>query len=175
MNLSKKVISRRKFTKLSAAAAGSLPLMGFQNNLLGQNNADQNNIHVSLFSKHLQFLDYNDMSEAAAEIGFDGLDLTVRSKGHVLPERVVDDLPKAIEAMKKIGLQPKLMTTNVWDANTDEDKTVLTTASRAGIKYYRTGWLKYAEDKSIDDSQQLFGQQAKKLEALNNELGLIGC
>ncbi len=175
MNISKKGISRRKFTKLSSAAIGSLPLIGFQNTLFHQNMADQNNIHVSLFSKHLQFLDYNGMSEAAAEMGFHGLDLTVRPKGHVLPHRVSDELPKAIEAMKKFGLQPNMMTTNVWDANNDENKTVLTTASRAGIKYYRTGWLKYTEDKSIVESQQLFGQQAKKLEALNNELGLIGC
>ena len=57
------------------------------------------------------------MSEAAAEMGFNGLDLTLRPKGHVLPERVVDDLPKAVEAMKKHGINPLMMTTNVWDIN----------------------------------------------------------
>ena len=175
MNIPKRGISRRKFTKLTTVAAGSLPILGFNSPVFSEKTTPQNNLHVSLFSKHLQFLDYNDMSEAAAEMGFDGLDLTVRPKGHVLPERVIDDLPKAIEAMKKYGLKPNMMTTNVWDSNNDENKTVLATAGNLGIKYYRTGWLKYAEDKSIADSQKLFGQQAQKLEVLNKELGLIGC
>jgi len=39
---------------------------------------------IHLFSKHLQWLDYEGMSKVAKQIGFDGLDLTVRRKGHVL-------------------------------------------------------------------------------------------
>jgi hypothetical protein len=34
-------------------------------------------------------------AKAASEIGFNGIDLTVRQKGHVLPENVVKDLPRA--------------------------------------------------------------------------------
>ena len=45
-------------------------------------------LKIHIFSKHLQFLIYKDMAEAAAEMGFDGIDLTVRPNGHVLPERV---------------------------------------------------------------------------------------
>jgi hypothetical protein len=33
------------------------------------------------------------MAKAATEIGFDGVDLTVRPKGHVLPDNVEKDLP----------------------------------------------------------------------------------
>ena len=33
--------------------------------------------------------------------------------GHVLPERLESDLPKAIESMRKVGLAPLLMTTAV--------------------------------------------------------------
>src|SRR5690606_9411745 len=72
-------------------------------------------LKLHVFSKHLQFLNYKDMAEAAAEIGFDGVDLTVRPKGHVLPERAQDDLPLAVEAIKKAGLSALLMTTAVDD------------------------------------------------------------
>ena len=65
-------------------------------------NPISSNIH--LFSKHLQWLDYEGMSKVAKEIGFDGLDLTVRRKGHVLPENVERDLPKAVAAMQKLSL-----------------------------------------------------------------------
>lgn len=175
MHKTKKVITRRDFTKLSAAAIGSIPLMGFNNSLFNTVSNSKDNISISLFSKHLQFLDYNDMSEAAAELGFDGLDLTVRPKGHVLPERVTDDLPKVVAAMKKYGLNPGMMTTNVWESKNVEHKTVLETASKLGFTHYRTGWLKYPEDRTIEESQALYGQQAAELEVLNKDLGLIGC
>lgn len=175
MKKNKKGISRRNFTKLSTTALGSIPIMGFSNTLLTTFPNQKGIIRVNVFSKHLQFLDYNEMSEATAEIGFDGLDLTVRPKGHVLPEKVVDDLPKAVEAMKKFGLNPSMMTTNIWDANDLEQRTVLETASKSGFTHYRTGWLKYPEDQSIYESQGLYGQQAKELEAQNRDLGLIGC
>jgi sugar phosphate isomerase/epimerase len=114
------------------------------------------------------------MSAAPAEMGFNGLDLTVRRKGHVLPENVIDDLPKAVEAMKKYGLAPEMMSTNVWDANNLVNKTVLETASNLGFTNYRTDWLKYPEDKPIKESQALYGKQARNLEILNEKLGLIG-
>ena len=67
------------------------------------------------------------------------------------------------------------MTTNVWEVKKDEDRTVLETASKLGFTHYRTGWLKYPEDRSIAESQATYGQQAAELEVLNKELGLIGC
>ena len=53
---------------------------------------------LNVFSKTLQFLEINKMVNLAAEMGFDGIDLTVRPKGHVLPENVEKVLPKAVEA-----------------------------------------------------------------------------
>ena len=75
------------------------------------------------------------MAEAAAEMGFDGVDLTVRPKGHVLPEKVESDLPKAVEAMRKVGFSPFIMTTAVQDANDPTDQNVLSTASKLGFQY----------------------------------------
>ncbi len=152
----------------------SIPLLSFQDPLYKLQEEQSADLKVHLFSKQLQFLDYNEMSAAAVAMGFDGLDLTVRRKGHVLPENVVDDLPKAVVAMKKHGLLPKFMSTNVWDANNTVNKTVLETASGLGFTHYRTDWLKYPEDKSIVESQTLYGKQAKALEVLNEKLGLIG-
>lgn len=46
---------------------------------------------VCIFSKHLAQLDWAALGAKAREMGFDGIDLTVRPKGHVLPERVAED------------------------------------------------------------------------------------
>jgi len=168
-------ISRRNFTKLSATALASLPLFAFDFRLLKSASTPNDSLKICLFSKHLQFLNYNEMSEAAADMGFYGLDLTVRPKGHVLPEKAEDDLPKAVEAMTKYGLQPLMMTTEVWHTNDVVQKLVLKTASQQGIRFYRTAWLTYPSNQSITESQIIYGQQAAKLEILNRKLGLIGC
>lgn len=166
--------SRRDFAKLSALGLAALPLLSFQNGLNTTVGSPKEDLEVHLFSKHLQFLNYNDMSEAAVNMGFNGLDLTVRRKGHVLPENVKTDLPKAVEAMAKYGLLPQLMSTNVWDVNDTHTKPVLETASQLGFTHYRTDWLKYPENQSIQESQAQYAKQAKQLEKRNKELGLIG-
>ncbi len=45
-------------------------------------------LKVAIFSKHLQFLQGEELARAAADIGFDAIDITVRKGGHVTPERV---------------------------------------------------------------------------------------
>ena len=57
-----------------------------------------------LFSKHLPELDWSALAQATRDAGFGGVDLTVRPRGHVLPERAPDDLPRAIDAIRTAGL-----------------------------------------------------------------------
>ena len=53
-----------------------------------------------MFTKHLEHLSYEELADTIAGIGLDGVDLTVRSPGHVLPENVKTDLPKAAKAIR---------------------------------------------------------------------------
>ncbi len=167
-------ISRRQFVKTASGALGAIPILGYGNMVSIPRDFSPDTISVHLFSKHLQFLNYRDMAEAAAEMGFDGLDLTVRPEGHVLPERVAEDLPKAAESMQKFGLKPALMTTNVTDATDPESRTLLQTASSLGFSHYRTGWLTYPEEKTIPDSIAGYAREFKELATLNQEMGLHG-
>lgn len=174
MNIQNKNYSRRDFTKITALGAVSLALINYQKAFSKHINSNSGNLNVHLFSKCLQFLDYDEMSSAAKEMGFYGLDLTVRKNGHVLPENVVIDLPKAVSAMRKNGLSSKMMSTNIWDVHDKNNQLVLKTASELGFTHYRTDWLKYPENKSIIESQALYGEQAKELEKLNKKFDLIG-
>ena len=90
-------------------------------------------LSVHIFSKHLQFLDYKDMSKVAADLGFDGLDLSVRPRGHVEPENVERDLPKAVEAMANQGLLSLMMTTAINNTRDAVNLKVLETAADQGI------------------------------------------
>ena len=166
--------SRRNFLKKSLITGGFFPLAyGNFSSLFHTTSVDRLKIHI--FSKHLQFLNYQDMAEAVAKMGFDGIDLTVRPDGHVLPERVESDLPKATEAMRKVGLAPLLMTTAVQDAHNSTDKKVLEVAVKLGIKYYRMNQFYYPAEKPIPESLMHFQQKIKDLGHLNKELRLTGC
>lgn len=166
--------SRRKFIKQSAVAGSAmfLPINSLAKNLLAGTQPVDDELKVFIFSKHLQFLDYKNMSEAAKEMGFDGVDLTVRPNGHVLPEKVEEDLPKSTEAMKSLGLLPKMLSTNISDANDPVQKKMLETASKLGYQYYRTDWFKYSEGKDILETVEYAKNQLIGLAVLNQKLGI---
>jgi len=129
---------------------------------------------ICVFSKHLQFLDYDRMAEAAAEIGFDGVDLTVRPGGHVLPENVERDLPKAVNAVKAAGLVAPMMATAVTDPADSLTERVLKTAAGLGIRYYRLGYYNYDDTRSIPDVLDDHRRKVEGLAELNAGLGLHG-
>ncbi|HKH63760.1 MAG TPA: sugar phosphate isomerase/epimerase family protein [Flavitalea sp.] len=166
--------TRRGFLKKSILTGALFPLVHADLfAITTSNTAARLKIHI--FSKHLQFLNYRDMANAVAELGFDGIDLTVRPKGHVLPERVEDDLPKAIDAIRKVGLVSSMMVTAVDDATDPTHKKVLDVAAKLGIRYYRMNWFSYPEGESMPASIQTFQQKVKEISQLNKELGLTGC
>src|SRR5436190_2083746 len=166
--------SRRNFLKNSLIMAGFYPLL-HKDFFSLFNSAPEDRLKVHIFSKHLQFLNYQEMAEAVAEMGFDGIDLTVRPDGHVQPERVESDLPKATEAMRKVGLAPLMMVTAVQDADNNTDKKVLEVAAKLGFLYYRMNWYAYQEGKTMPESLQYFAQKVKDLGILNKNLKLTGC
>ena len=129
---------------------------------------------LCIFSKHLQFLDYDAMAETAAEIGFDGVDLTVRPRGHVLPENVERDLPSAVEAVRKAGLEVNMMTTGITDPDDPYTVPTLKIAGRLGIGYYRMGYLSYKEELGVARTLESYKPQLRDLAALNKEYGLHG-
>lgn len=165
---------RRKFLIQSSLASSALfiPGQNIANHLFMENSVLESELKVFLFSKHLQFLDYKKMSEAANEMGFDGVDLTVRPKGHVLPERVADDLPLATEAMQSFNLEPLMISTNIIDANNEIQKEVLKTASELNYKFYRPAWVKYKDDRDVLRTVKNVEKQFSALALLNKEFSM---
>ncbi|MGH9341547.1 MAG: sugar phosphate isomerase/epimerase family protein [Acidobacteriota bacterium] len=136
--------SRRSFLgqlAVGATAAGLLPSV--EASRQSKPAVDAGKIKICIFSKHLQWLPYEGMAETAAELGFEGVDLTVRSNGHVLPERVETDLPKAAEAARKAGIEISMITTAVNDPEDPRTSAILETAAASSIGYYRLGYFKY--------------------------------
>lgn len=126
-------------------------------------------LKISIFSKHLSFVQGPDLAKAASDLGFDGLDLTVRKGGHVLPQNVAKDLPPLVATIRKQGLEVPMITTEIVDADTPHAEDVLRAASELGIRHYRFGGFKYAADRPIPAQLREFRVRLEKLAALNDK------
>jgi L-ribulose-5-phosphate 3-epimerase len=166
------VMDRREFLTSSLLAGAGLSL-GTETSA-AYPNADSDPFSINIFSKNLQWLDYENMARVAAEIGFEGIDLTVRWNGHVKPDRVEEDLPRAVEAVRKAGLKVPMMTTPILSADEPHTEAILKTASKLGIASYRMGWIKYGDNISIDDNLKKFETEFRKLDKLNKKYGIRG-
>lgn len=164
-------MSRRQFLASAAAAGAVAPIIG---SAAAEPMSKEKLFKICIFSKHLQWLDYKGMAETTAELGFDGVDLTVRNKGHVLPERVEDDLPKAVEAIKAAGIEPLMMATDIIDPDDPATEKILKTAGALGIKYYRLGKYRYTANKSITDTLNEAKPMIRDLAAMNEQYGIYG-
>ncbi len=163
-------MSRRRFLESMVATGAAAPVISAG----ATKRRGGNKFKICIFSKHLQWLDYKGMAEIAAELGFDGVDLTVRRRGHILPERVEDDLPEAVEAVKSAGIDPVMMATDINDPNDPTTEKILKTASALGIKYYRLGKYRYSDNESIADTLRDAKAKIRDLAAMNQQYGIYG-
>lgn len=167
-------MDRRAFGKLAMAGSLGLATRGLTEPLGTKESSGEAELPVYVFSKHLQFLNYREMSEVAAELGFKGLDLTVRPTGHVEPERAQDDLPKAIEAMRSFGLDTSMMVTRLSSVEDEVGMQSLKTASELGVKYYRMGYFSPNKDQGLRRNMERCRVEMKAFESFNRLHGLHG-
>lgn len=106
---------------------------------------------VCVFNKPLQHLDYGKQAELVAEMGFAGIEGTVRKGGHVEPGTVETDLPRQIGALRANGVDMTLVTTDVNNVKEEVHRRVLTTAAEHGVKQFRMGSIQYDSDTPISD------------------------
>ncbi|MHC4569366.1 MAG: sugar phosphate isomerase/epimerase family protein [Planctomycetota bacterium] len=164
-------ISRRQLLASAVVAGAVTPVIG---SAASGRSSKKSQFKICIFSKHLQWLDYKGMAETAAELGFDGVDLTVRRKGHVLPERVEDDLPRAVGAIKAADIEPLMMATDINDPDDPSTEKILKTAGALGVKYYRLGKYRYTDDESIADTLSNAKAKMRDLAAMNEHYSICG-
>lgn len=157
--------SRRGFLQTAVGAAATVGLAG--------NSAAQEKpaapLKISVFSKHLHWLEWEPMAQMAKDIGFDGVDLTVRKGGHIEPERAEQDLPKVAEIIRNAGLELPMVTAGIVDTTTPHAETILRALKSAGIKRYRWGNLRYKDGQPIPPQLDALKRDVAKLADLNRK------
>lgn len=100
-------------------------------------------MQLVMFSKHLGPLSIPEAGKAVKELGFHGLDLTVRPGGHVLPERVKTALPEAVQQLRDLRLTVPMITTGIVDAADPASEAIMAAAAGQGIRELKLGYWPY--------------------------------
>jgi sugar phosphate isomerase/epimerase len=159
-------ITRRTFLKTTAMAAiASAAARSFSQT--------QPRYKLIGFTKPFQDLGHEECADTVAQIGWDGVECPVRSKGQIEPERAADELPKLVAALKKRGKEFTVITTDVKAADKDSEK-LLRLATKLGIKRYRLGFFDYDKSKPIPDQVKAMTSRLSEIAAMNKEIGILG-
>jgi L-ribulose-5-phosphate 3-epimerase len=114
---------------------------------------------------------YDELGKNAKETGFDAVDLTVRSQGHVLPARAAEDLPRANDAIRSHGLSIAMVTTNILNAAEPDARPILSTAAKLKVPFWKLGYHRY-DVKNVEGSVTRVGEATAGLTALSKEYGI---
>jgi L-ribulose-5-phosphate 3-epimerase len=129
---------------------------------------------VCIFSKHLHWVKPEDLGPLVADLGFDGIDLTVRPDGHVRPEEVRRRLPPLVRSIRAAGVEVAMLTTAIASPQEPYAEDTLRTAADLGIPLYRMGWLRYDADRPIADQLAELSGRLRALADLNKSCGIRG-
>lgn len=168
-------IPRRAFLAGALAATGGLSALSRPASAVAQPQQERESdprFPYCAFVKFLQSLDYETLAQTVAELGFDGIEATVRNGGQVLPERVEEDLPRLVEALRKHGVEITVMASSVNSVDQPLTEKVLKTAAALGIRRYRMAYYQYDLKQPVLPQLEALRPTVRELAALNAELGL---
>lgn len=122
-------------------------------------------MELIMFSKMLQEYSVAEAGDIIKDIGFDGVDLTVRAGGHVEPESAASDLAPAVEALGDKGLSVPMLTTAIESANDPTAEPIFRAAAACGVKALKLGYWQVREfgrmrEKIVEAKQALVGINA---------------
>ena len=129
---------------------------------------------LCLFSKPLPFLGYSEMGKVLSEMGIPGVDLTTRPSGHVLPENVERDLPKAQADLKNHGIEISMITTGLTSIEDPAARPTLYTAARLGVPFFKLGYYRYKDVSQLDSTLAEVKREVEGLAGLAQHAGIQG-
>ncbi|MFO1498304.1 MAG: sugar phosphate isomerase/epimerase family protein [Verrucomicrobiota bacterium] len=124
------------------------------------------------FSKPFQKLTADETAELVEEVGWDGIEIPVRNKGQIEPERAADELPRFAEALRRRNRDIFLVATDIVSLKTPHCELVLRTIAKLGIKRLRLGFVSYPNDRSPAEWLRQLAPELKEIATACGDLGL---
>src|SRR5581483_295193 len=128
-----------------------------------------------MFSKSLQSMPVPEAVKTVKSLSFDGIELTVRATGHVLPAQVQETLPRAVDQARATGLEVPALVTEIHSRQDAYAHDVCATAARLGIRQLRTSPRRYQPFGTIREQIAAARHEVAELEVLAREHGVRFC
>ncbi|RFC47451.1 MAG: Sugar phosphate isomerase/epimerase [Verrucomicrobia bacterium] len=137
--------------------------------------ATEEKFRIVTFTKSFQDLSHEALSDAIAGTGLDGIEVAVRPKGHIEPDRVEEELPKLVTALRARNLVLEVMTSGINQISREQrTESILRAAAGLGIPRYRLAYYKYDLGRPVRAQLDEIRPRLADLAALNKELGIQG-
>jgi sugar phosphate isomerase/epimerase len=163
-------LTRRKFLASGALAAGALGLGTTRSSGAGAGVTPR--FPLMGFTKPFQTFTAEQTAELVAAVGWDGIEIPVRAKGQIEPERAADELPGFTEALRRQKRDIFLVATDITSLKTPHTETVLRTLAKLGIRRFRLGHIVYLANKSPTDRLKEIAPALKDIADACRQLGL---
>ncbi len=164
-------MNRREFLKhatvVSVATAVGAPLLRAQN-------AAQAGEPIAIFEKVFEALDYRELADAVAKTGADGIEATIRPRGHIEPAAAAEEVPKMQAALREHGRRILIAATEIGRADEPATEPLLRILKAQGITHYRMAHYQFDLKAPMLKQVRNFAAQARDLAALNREIGIQG-
>ncbi|MDD4019920.1 MAG: hypothetical protein PHV28_18485, partial [Kiritimatiellae bacterium] len=165
-------MNRRDFIRAGTMAGASLA-MPFQDAVA----AAMPRISFHAFSKNFMFLTKDALCEIVAGVGMDGVEWCVRGQGHVEPTRVKTEMPLAVEAARKQGIDAAMICTRSKGDGTDAANEgdiveTLKVCADCGVKTWRPGSFIYDAKVSLRDNLKAMEKRFRRLEEISRISGV---
>ena len=110
---------------------------------------------IIVFTKPWRRLALGELADLVSELGFDGIELPVRTGYQVEPDSVEELLKKAVEVFEERGLM-------IYSVAGEVDRTTALACARAGVPVLRT-MLKLDPEKSYGENIEAFRRQCRRI------------
>ena len=116
-----------------------------------------------LFTDNLSDLSFEMVGRAVKKAGFDGVDLTLRPGGHVLPENAEMGLSAARAVADRLHVEIPMASTAITDIDSPHAEDIVASCAHYGIRKIKLGYWRY----------QPFGTIQTQLDAARKKLDRI--
>jgi sugar phosphate isomerase/epimerase len=128
-----------------------------------------------LFTKPLGSLSLEALAEQVATCGYDGVDLTVRPKGHVDPQNVRAELPHARDILRDRGLTIGLATTGITEADDPVTEPTFAALAECGVRHAKLGYWPFDPARRLREQIDEVRRRLDGIEALARKHGVTAC
>ena len=114
----------------------------------------------ALFTDNLSDLDIDQVCEEVKKHGFDGIDITLRPGGHVVPENVEMGLSRAYQVATRAGIEILMASTAITGVDSPNARNIIKSCGHYGVRQIKLGYWRYHP----------FGTLIKQIDAARRKL-----